>query len=107
MKRRRMRDKYRKREEKTQSLAQSRIVQLFGQAHLTAKKHSELADRYVKLAWNIKLKTKTQIPSPYNRQFCRKCLSYWGNGKVRVRTQGKHIVYTCLVCKEIRRLVYH
>ena len=89
-----------------ESLALSRIIHLFEQAQQIANTHPELSDRYITLAWNIKLRTRCKIPPPYNRQFCRDCLSYWGNGKVRIRTQGKHVVYTCLACKKIRRFVY-
>jgi ribonuclease P protein subunit RPR2 len=45
------------------------------------------------------------LPATLKRRVCKKCHSFWVPGKtVRVRVREKRVAYTCLVCKDMRRI---
>jgi ribonuclease P protein subunit RPR2 len=88
------------------AIAGERILTLFGEAaKAAAAGRLDRANRYAHLAWKLHTRFKAPIPLALRRRFCRKCLSYWLPGRtVRVRMRGGKAVYTCLACKERRRV---
>jgi ribonuclease P protein subunit RPR2 len=86
-------------------MARVRIATLFDQVAGMKPFNQALADRYVAMVWTLATKNNIRLPIELKRSFCRKCKSYWLPGKtVRIRIhQGKKI-YTCLVCKAIKRV---
>jgi len=85
-------------------IALERIHTLFEQASKT--KDQKLADRYVQLARKIQTRLKVRMPAELRYKYCKKCGSYWHQGTVRIRTREGKVVFTCLVCKTIRRKPY-
>ncbi|MDD5331475.1 MAG: ribonuclease P [Candidatus Nanoarchaeia archaeon] len=99
-------DFYVKKKEKDKTIAKERIEELFKQAKEVFKKDSSLANRYVKLARNIAMKTKTKIPSNLKKNFCKHCYSFLKPGiNCRVRTKDNKLIYYCLNCKKYMRTV--
>lgn len=94
----------------SQKIAKERIAILFGRAEAEfAAGRSDLADRYVKLARLIGMKTNVPIPARFKRRYCKKCMSFLVPGKnarVRLRPKQKIILQTCLVCGNETRLPY-
>ncbi|MEK6822981.1 MAG: RNAase P [Nanoarchaeota archaeon] len=91
-----------------QRQATTRIETLFAQIRTLKPFNQEVADRYLRLVWQLSTKHKIRLASANKRSFCRKCKSYWRPGKtVRVRVQKSRIIYTCLVCGAIRRIHLH
>jgi ribonuclease P protein subunit RPR2 len=97
-----------KKSAKTQNIAKERIVILFGEAKKMFPKEPNYSHRYVQLARKIAMKYKVKLTAMQKRQMCKKCLHYLVAGKnLRVRTQEGHMAYTCLDCKNVRRVPYH
>jgi len=90
-----------------QKLAEERISYLFKKAEEVAKSgNPELAKRYVTIAKNIGMKSQLPIPRTLKRKFCKKCYSFFVQGKtvrVRIQKKDKRIVYTCLICGNAQR----
>ena len=85
--------------------ARARVVALFRQAELMHPYDQTRADRYVKKAWNLATHSRIAMPLALKRSFCRKCKSYWKQGRsVRIRLRPGKKVYTCLVCGAIKRV---
>jgi ribonuclease P protein subunit RPR2 len=81
------------------AIAAERIERLFELAEKAFEKHTELADRYVKLAWKISTRYNVRLPATLKRKFCRKCLSFLRPGvSCRVRIQSGCVTITCLRC---------
>lgn len=88
--------------------ALNKVVQLFDHAELIARKHFDLANKHVKEARRIAMKSKVRIPVQLKRRFCKKCGAYFVPGKTyRVRMNDKKVVYTCLMCKSLMRFPMH
>ncbi len=86
-------------------IAKERIEKLLSMAKGAASDSDlGLANRYVKQAWNIKLKFRVRLPLESRRLFCRKCLSFFAEGKTsRVRTKDRNLIITCLSCGHLTR----
>lgn len=80
------------------------IVHLFDSAEDVAGEDILFANKLVKKARRIAMKTRISIPLPLKRRFCKHCGLYFIPGKnYRVRTKDKKVVYTCLTCKHFMR----
>ncbi len=92
--------------EEANEIAKERIDKLFVMAEKAAAEGDFAhADRYVEMAWKIKLKFRIRLTSYQKRLFCRKCLKFLADGKTgRYRTLNKQLVITCLSCKETKRI---
>jgi ribonuclease P protein subunit RPR2 len=70
----------------------------------------ELADRYVRIAFKIAMRTKTRLPRELKIFMCRRCkgvLRPGLTGVYRVRARPKKaLVVKCLRCGYTRRYVY-
>lgn len=86
----------------------SDIARLFELAKSNVKSHPERANRYVRLARAISMRTRVRIPQKFKRAFCKKCFTYWIPGynvKVYKKEKQKIIEYVC-ECGAIRRFCY-
>ncbi|MFQ6084752.1 MAG: ribonuclease P protein component 4 [Candidatus Bathyarchaeia archaeon] len=94
--------------DKVASIASERIDTLFGLAKRTYSHDPDLAQQYVDVALRIASKCRVRIPKEYRLQVCRRCKSFLVPGRscrVRMRQRREpHIVITCLVCREVRRI---
>lgn len=96
-----------KEKDNAREIAEMRINDLFEQAKIEYKNKPELANRYVKLAWKLKLKYNVKLSKKIKRLFCKKCLSYWVPGKsVKIRNKKGIQIFHCLNCKNIKRFKY-
>lgn len=95
----------RKQKEEAGDIAEERIARLFELAEKAAKEGDIAhANRYVELAWKIKLKFRAKL-SPYQKRlFCRKCLKFLGDGKTgRYRAVKGSLEVKCLGCGYTRK----
>ena len=102
-----MANRFQKKRETEKQIAVEHIQELFHQADAALQKHPDRAHKYIALAWKISTRSKTSIPIPLKRQFCRKCLHYLKpgiTGRIRL-SKGKKIYY-CMNCGSIRRVPY-
>ncbi|MFH1127328.1 MAG: ribonuclease P [archaeon] len=82
-------------------IAKERIEILFGRADIEFPEHPELSDRYVEIARRISMKYNVPIHQVFKKRFCKKCkkyLVYGANCRVRLDSQKKCIIITCLEC---------
>jgi len=91
--------------EEANELAKERVERLFYLAEEAAAngdlKH---ADRYVQMAWAIKLKFRVRLSSYQKRLFCRKCLKFLASEAIgRYRTIKGVLEIKCLACGETKR----
>jgi len=95
----------RKQKEEALEIAKERVEKLFEMAEKAAAEGDfGAADRYVEMAWKIKLKFRLKLTDYQKRLFCRKCLKFLADGKTgRYRTEDKQLVITCLKCGNARR----
>lgn len=85
--------------------ALERVCALFDSAALVFAEHPAQAHRLVKEARSLALQNRLRLPATLKRRVCKKCHSFWVPGKtVRVRVREKRVAYTCLVCKDMRRI---
>jgi ribonuclease P protein subunit RPR2 len=94
-----------KQKDEAQAIARERIEKLFSLAEKAAIEGDlESADRYVAMAWKIKLKFRLRLAKEQKRLFCRKCLKFLpGAGKYR--TEKGMLVISCPKCGESVRIV--
>jgi ribonuclease P protein subunit RPR2 len=84
--------------------AQQHINELFRQANLIYSKNKKLADRYIKLALDMRNKYKIKLNKKQKSNFCKKCHSFLIPGQNSiVRIKNKMILYHCKECGYIRR----
>lgn len=86
-------------------IAEERIRILFGEAG----KRPEYAERYLKLAEKIGMRTETSIPSDLKKKYCGECytlLNPGNNCKVRINSDSKTVEHECLECGNILRHGY-
>jgi len=86
-------------------IAEERMKILFEEA----EKRPKYAERYLKLAEKIGMKTETPIPSDLNKKYCSNCytiLKPGRNCRVRVDSGNKTVNYECLECGDVRRYGY-
>ncbi len=95
----------RRQKQEATEIARERVGKLFDMAEEAAADGDlERADRYVEMAWNIKLKFRLKLTDYQKRLFCRKCLRFLAAGKTgRYRTEDGKLAVTCLSCGETRR----
>lgn len=63
--------------------------------------------KIVKKARMLAMKYRLRLAPETRRMFCKKCNSLWKMGKtLRIRTSRGKVVYTCLVCKSMKRFSY-
>ncbi len=82
-------------------IARERIEILFNQAEIEFPSHPELSNRYVEIARKISMKFNVPIPSMLKKRFCKACrnyLVYGRNARVRLNSDRKYILITCLNC---------
>lgn len=94
---------------KKQRIARERIKILFSKAEEKYHEDSDLSDRYVELARSIGMKHNVSIPTNLRRRFCRSCGSYLvpgDNCRVRLNSEHRRKVLTCLECGERKRVPY-
>lgn len=94
-----------KQKEEASDIAGERINRLFELAEKAAKEGDIAhANRYVELAWKIKLKFRAKL-SPYQKRlFCRKCLKFLADGKTgRYRAVKGVMEVKCLGCGYTRK----
>lgn len=93
------------RQKEQRESALQRIRALFDAAAVAFAKEPAQAHRFVAQAHHLLLRAKVKLPAVLKRRYCKQCRSFWMPGKtMRVRLTKGRIVYTCLVCKRIRRL---
>ncbi len=56
----------------------------------------EMADRYIKIIWRIVKKNKIRLTKEQKKKFCRKCLTYWKNPKIKKWRMFE--IYECPNC---------
>ena len=86
----------------TKQIALQRIHTLFSLAKEVVNEDPELAQRYVRIARRIAMRTRLRLPQEYRSLICRKCKSFILPGvNCRIRIQQRrepHMVITCLNC---------
>ncbi|MGM5482006.1 MAG: ribonuclease P protein component 4 [Nanobdellota archaeon] len=96
-----------KRKKNIKKTARQRIKSLVNLAVSVYPKDPDLSVRYVSLARNISMKTRTKTPSEVKKKFCKNCLNPFIPGLTcRVRLKGNNIVYYCKGCKHFKRFRY-
>ena len=92
----------------TKKIAIQRVHALFHLAKEVIHEDPELAQRYVKIARKIAMKTKLQLPKEYRTLICRHCKSFILPGvNCRIRIQQRrepHMVITCMNCNQHSRI---
>jgi ribonuclease P protein subunit RPR2 len=95
------------RKKRIRERAQESILRLFELAAQSYDTHPERSHRYVTIARNISMRTRTRIPSHLTRRVCKSCYHYLSYGtNCRVRTKNNKVVITCLDCGEIMRIPF-
>ncbi len=95
------------RKKRVRLLAQESIEDLFELAEKEFTLYPERSHRYVEIARNISLRTRTRLPSRLKRRFCRNCCHFLVYGRnCRVRTKNRKVVITCLECGTIMRIPF-
>jgi ribonuclease P protein subunit RPR2 len=83
-------------------IALERVHKLFRLAKNVIHEDPDLAQRYVRIARRIAMRTRLRLPKEYKRFICRKCKSFILPGvNCRIRIQQRrepHMVVTCLNC---------
>lgn len=95
-----------KQKEEANEIAKERIDRLFSLAEKAAAAGDlKRADRYVEMAWRIKLKFRARLTNYQKRLFCRKCLKFLADGKTgKYRTEKGNLVIRCLGCGDVQRV---
>lgn len=86
-------------------IAEERIRILFSEA----EKRPEYAERYLKLAEKIGMKSETPIPSDLKKKYCSECYTLMRPGencRVRLNSDNKTLERECLECGNVQRHGY-
>ncbi|MBU7031309.1 MAG: ribonuclease P [Theionarchaea archaeon] len=95
------------RKKKIRERAQDSISLLFELAAYSYDAHPERSHRYITIARNISMRTRTRIPPHLTRRFCKSCHHYLSYGRnCRVRTKHSKVIITCLDCGAIMRIPF-
>lgn len=90
-----------------QKRAKKSIETLFELAREEYNAHPERSHRYMEIARNISMRTRTRIPRHLKRQMCSNCHHLLVYGKnCRVRTKNGKVVVTCLDCGNVMRIPF-
>ncbi len=88
-------------------IALERVHTLFSLAKEVIHKDPELAQRYIRIARRIAMRTRLRLPKEYRLLICKKCKSFILPGvNCRIRIQQRrepHMVIKCLNCSEHSR----
>lgn len=87
-------------------LARKSMKELFELAEKEWVTHPERSHRYVEIARNISMRTRTRIPRHFKRRFCNRCHRFLYGSNCRVRTKNKKVVITCLECGNVMRIPF-
>src|SRR3989344_6850646 len=99
-----MPQKYHKKPQSQQKIAEARIKLMFQLAKEVFKEDGKLADKYVKIARRVAMKQKIRLPSSLKKRFCKHCHSYlMPSVNCRIRIHKHRIIYYCLNCKHYMR----
>lgn len=94
----------------TSKIAEERIEILIKESEKKFEKgDTELSQRYIELAKRIGERTQTSIPREQKKKFCKKCNTYWKQGKnckVTINSGKQLITYKCLECGETEKHGY-
>ena len=96
----------RKQKDEASVIAKERVEKLFSLAEKAAiDSDMEHANRYIEMAWKIKLKFRLRLSKEQKRLFCKKCLSFLADGKTgSYRTENKQLVIRCNNCENVTRI---
>lgn len=86
-------------------IAEERIRILFEEA----EERPEYAERYLKLAEKIGMRTEVSIPSDLQKKYCSQCyniLEPGNNCTVRVKSDRGVVEYRCEACDSVARYGY-
>ncbi|NOX71844.1 MAG: ribonuclease P [Candidatus Micrarchaeota archaeon] len=92
-----------------QKIARERIDILFSEAERRYHENPDLSKRYIHIARKVGMKCNVSIPRRLKMRFCKKCGAYLVPGsssRVRIDSQKKNVVITCLRCGFSRRYPY-
>ena len=96
-----------KKKEIARKKAEKQIIEYFELAKKAFSSSKKIANDYVRKARNLAMKHKIRLPRELKRQFCKHCYSFLVPSKnLRVRLQGKKVVYYCLECRRFMRFPY-
>lgn len=88
-----------------QRQAERRIASLFEEAKKTECK--DLQDRYVEIAWNLKLRANASFTPTQKLRYCKRCGSYLTPGQnLRTRLNKPVVSKRCLECGDTSRYRY-
>ena len=73
-------------------LARKSMKELFELAEKERVMHPERSHRYVEIARNISMRTRTRIPRHFKRRFCNRCHRFLYGSNCRVRTKNKKVI---------------
>ena len=85
-------------------IATDRIAELFTLAHNAYDQNQAQANRYIKIALDIRNKFKIKLSPAQKKVFCKNCKRFLSPGtNCIVRTKNKTILYHCKECGYIRK----
>ena len=88
-------------------IAKERIEILFKLAEEEFTKHPDRSKRYLELIDKLRTKVNLRLTKEQKKRFCKKCHSYWIEGKtVEITKNAKNQpdIYFCKVCGIKRKL---
>lgn len=83
------------------------IRELFVRAEQAFPTNKEAANRYIRKARKLAMKTRFRMPRELKRRFCKHCYAYLQPGKnARIRIHAGKVIIYCLECKKFTRIPY-
>lgn len=99
--------KYRQKKGLIKNIAEKRIENLYKRADETMSTNYPLAQMYAKLARNIALRLRINIPLTYKKRICSHCKQFLKpsiNCRVRIRSRpSPHVSVFCQNCRKFMR----
>ncbi len=88
-----------------QVIAVERMHRLIELAEQEFQSHPERSKRFIELIKKISSRNKARIPLELRQRFCKKCNTFWIEGKnVQKRIKGKSVSTKCLKCGQVKRI---
>jgi ribonuclease P protein subunit RPR2 len=85
-------------------IARKSIQNMIEQAETVFMKNQKLADRYIKIALDLRNKFKVELSQSQKKRFCKNCFCFLMPGEnCMVRTKNKTLLYHCLNCGNIKK----
>ena len=82
-----------------EKIALERMYRLIELAEDNLKENPERSREYIELLKKVSTKNRVRIPLEIKLQFCKKCNTYWKDGKtVKKRIKNKSLECTCISC---------